>query len=170
MIVMTPDKAVQDIPDGKERRHMETEVFVWLGLLVLFVAVEVATVGLTSIWFAGGALASLIISLTGAGLVWQIAGFFIVSFLLLAFTRPFALKYINFRHERTNSDELIGRMVKVTETVDNYAQTGTALAKGLEWTARTEKDGEKIEAGSMAVVVRISGVKLILKKREEGKA
>lgn len=147
---------------------METEVFVWLGLLVLFVAAEVATVGLTSIWFAGGSLAALIISLTGADLVWQIAGFFAVSFLLLAFTRPFALKYINFRHEKTNCDELVGSMVKVTETVDNYAQTGTAVARGLEWTARTEKDGERIEAGSMAEVVKISGVKLILKHHEEG--
>ena len=168
MIEVAPDKSSSGIPDRKERRHMETEVFVWLGLLVLFIAVEVATVGLTSIWFAGGSLAALVISLTGARLVWQIAGFFIVSFFLLAFTRPFALKYINFRHEKTNCEELIGSTVKVTETVDNYAQTGTAVAKGLEWTARAEDDGEKIEAGSMAEVVGISGVKLILKHHEEG--
>ena len=93
-----------------------------------------------------------------------------VSFLLVVFTRPFAMKYINARHERTNVDELIGKLVKVTETVDNYEQTGAATANGLDWTARSEDDRETIEKGSLARVVRISGVKLILKKSEEGKS
>ena len=35
---------------------MEKEVFLWLGLMILFLVVELATVGLTSIWLAGGAL------------------------------------------------------------------------------------------------------------------
>ncbi len=148
---------------------MEKEVFLWLGLMILFLVIELLTVGLTSIWLAGGALVALLVSLTGAGIVWQVLLFILVSFLLVVFTRPFAMKYINVRHERTNADELIGKLVKVTETVDNYEQTGTAIANGLEWTARAEDDKEKIEKGSLARVVRISGVKLILKKSEEGK-
>lgn len=86
-----------------------------------------------------------------------------------AFTRPFATRYINRHHEKTNCDDLIGRTVKVTEQVDNYEQTGAAFANGLEWTARSEKDDQKIEAGSLATVTAISGVKLILRPVKEEK-
>ena len=44
------------------------EAMIWIGLIILFVVVEIATVGLTSIWFAGGALISLILCLCGVGL------------------------------------------------------------------------------------------------------
>lgn len=154
----------------KERDVMEKEVFLWLGLMIIFLIIELLTVGLTCIWLAGGSLAALLVSLTGANIVWQVLMFILVSFLLVVFTRPFAMKYINARHERTNVDELIGKLVKVTETVDNYEQTGAATANGLDWTARSEDDRETIEKGSLARVVRISGVKLILKKSEEGKS
>ena len=146
----------------KERDAMEKEVFLWLGLMIIFLIIELLTVGLTCIWLAGGSLAALLVSLTGANIVWQVLMFILVSFLLVVFTRPFAMKYINARHERTNVDELIGKLVKVTETVDNYEQTGAATANGLDWTARSEDDRETIEKGSLARVVRISGVKLIL--------
>ena len=148
---------------------MEKEVVVWLGLMIVFLIIEAATVGLTAIWLAGGSLAALLTSLTGAGIIWQALVFLLVSFLLLIFTRPFAMKYINSHHEKTNYEGLIVTVVKVTEKVDNYAQTGTAVANGLEWTARSEKDGETIEAGSLAKVTDVSGVKLILKFYEEEK-
>lgn len=51
------------------------EAMIWIGLIILFVLVEIATVGLTSIWFAGGALISLILCLCGVGLGWQIGVF-----------------------------------------------------------------------------------------------
>ena len=152
---------------GAERREMEKEVFLWLGLMILFLVIELLTVGLTSIWLAGGALVAALISLTDAGIVWQVAGFIGVSFLLLIFTRPFAAKYINRQPEKTNCDELIGKIVKVTETVDNYEQTGVAVVNGIEWTARSVSDAEKIEKGNFAEITAISGVKLILKQCEE---
>lgn len=148
---------------------MEKEVVVWLGLMIVFLIIEAATVGLTAIWLAGGSLAALLTSLTGAEIIWQALVFLLVSFLLLIFTRPFAMKYINSHHEKTNYEGLIGTVVKVTEKVDNYAQTGTAVANGLEWTARSEKDGDTIEAGSLAKVKDVSGVKLILELYEEEK-
>ena len=128
-----------------------------------------ATVGLTSIWLAGGALIALFVALAGATVAWQCIAFIVVSVLLLIFTRPFATRYINRHHEKTNCDELIGRTVRVTEQVDNYEQTGAAFANGLEWTARSEKDDQKIEAGSLATVTAISGVKLILRPVKEEK-
>ena len=146
---------------------MEKTVLVWLGLLIVFLVIEIATVGLTTIWMAGGALAALILNLAGLNVWWQIGVFLIVSFALLVFTRPFAIKYINSHHEKTNYEGIIGKVVRITEKVDNLQETGSAVINGLEWTTRTEKDGDILNPGDLAKVVNISGVKLIVRKYEE---
>lgn len=146
---------------------MEYMNFVWLGLLILFLIIEIATVGLVTIWMAGGALAALILELMGLNIWYQIWAFLLVSIILLICTRPLAVKYINSHHEKTNYEEIIGKVVKITEKVDNLQGSGTAVVKGLEWTTRTEKDGEILNPGDLAKVVDISGVKLIVKKYEE---
>ena len=142
-------------------------VYVWLGLLILFLVIEIATVGLTTIWMAGGALGALILDLAGLNLWWQIGAFLVVSFTMLVFTRPFVVKYINSHHEKTNYEGIIGKVVRITEKVDNLQQTGTAVVNGLEWTTRAERDDVILDPGDLAKVVNISGVKLIVKKYEE---
>ena len=142
-------------------------VYVWLGLLILFLVIEIATVGLTTIWRAGGALGALILDLAGLNLWWQIGAFLVVSFTMLVFTRPFVVKYINSHHEKTNYEGIIGKVVRITEKVDNLQQTGTAVVNGLEWTTRAERDDVILDPGDLAKVVNISGVKLIVKKYEE---
>ena len=142
-------------------------VYVWLGLLILFLVIEIATVGLTTIWLAGGALGALILDLAGLNLWWQIGAFLVVSFTMLVFTRPFVVKYINSHHEKTNYEGIIGTVVRITEKVDNLQQTGTAVVNGLEWTTRAERDDVILDPGDLAKVVNISGVKLIVKKYEE---
>ena len=142
-------------------------MFMWLAVLVISLIAEAATVGLTCIWVAGGAVAALIANLLGAGLTLQVIIFFIVTFVLLFFTRPFAEKYINSRRVRTNYEVLIGKRACIEETVDNVKETGKTTVNGQEWTVRSEKDEEVIEKGSLVEIVRISGVKLIVHKLEE---
>lgn len=137
---------------------------VWLALIVIFLIVEIATVGLTSIWLAGGALAALVVELLGLGIVWQIAAFLIVTFILLYFTRPWAQKYLNAKSVKTNYESLIGQKIKMTEQVDNLSQTGKAVVNGQEWTVRAEADGDILELGDFGEVLRVEGVKLIVKK------
>ena len=139
-------------------------IITWLILLIVFIAVELFTVGLTSIWFAAGALVALIIAACGGGFVFQLLAFLAVAFGALFATRPWAKKYINSRTQATNADSVIGTEVKVTERVSNIDQTGTVVAKGQEWTARAENDTMIFEQGELAKVVRIDGVKLILTK------
>lgn len=134
----------------------------WMALVIIFLVVELVTVGLTTIWLAGGALVAFILAAVGAGFWLQLAAFFVVSFVLIYFTRPFAVKYLNPRRTRTNSEELIGEVVKVTERIDNRAAEGTALAKGLEWSARAVLDDMIIDKDTLVKVVRIEGVKLIV--------
>ena len=138
------------------------EAMIWIGLIILFVVVEIATVGLTSIWFAGGALISLILCLCGVGLGWQIGVFFVVSMILVAFTRPWAMKYLKPHLIRTNYEPAIGENVCLTETVDNQRGTGTAVYKGQEWTARSADDAVTIQVGTHVRIKEVRGVKLIV--------
>ena len=52
-----------------------TEVVGWLILLVLLVVIELATMGLTTIWFAGGALVATIAAACNVPLFLQVALF-----------------------------------------------------------------------------------------------
>ena len=143
---------------------MERELIFWLVLLVVLLVIEMATLGLTTIWFAGGAAAAVVASILGAGLVVQIVVFLAVSILLLVFTRPFAAKYINKNRVRTNVDSLLGQKAVVTQDIDNLAGTGEARADGKVWMARTENDGEQIVCGTTVTILGVSGVKLIVEK------
>ena len=135
---------------------------IWMALVIIFLVVELVTVGLTTIWLAGGALVAFILAAVGADLWIQLVAFFVVSFVLIFFTRPYAVKYFNPRRTRTNSEELIGEIIKVTRRIDNRSAEGTALAKGLEWSARAVSDDMIIEKDTLVKVIRIEGVKLIV--------
>ncbi len=133
---------------------------IWIILIIVFAVGEIITVGLTSIWFAGGALAALLVSALGANEIVQVIVFVAVSLLLLFFTRPWALKYLKPHLTRTNYEEALEQKVNVTETIDNTKGTGTAVLKGQEWTARAYEDGTVLEAGTIARVKEIRGVTL----------
>lgn len=145
---------------------MEPIIF-WIGLIILFLIVEIITVGLTSIWFAGGALAAVIAERTGGPIWFQVVLFFAVSFVLLYFTRPWAMKFVKPKNVKTNYEEVEGKTVRVTRRVDNIAGTGTVVYNGMEWSARTAEDGSVLEEGELAEVTEVQGVKLILKKVEK---
>ncbi len=143
---------------------MEYLVWGWLGALILFIIIEIATTSLTTIWFAGGSLAAFLANVLNAPLWLQIVLFIVVSLVLLIFTRPIMLKAMKSSELKTNVDSLIGKQAKVTENISNIDDTGTAVVNGQEWTARNVVPGEVIEAGEIVEIVEISGVKLIVKK------
>lgn len=142
------------------------ESLIWLILMAGLLIVEIITLGLTSIWFAAGALIALLASLLGAPLYIQIALFAVVSLVLLFFTRPFATKYLNSKTTKTNAEELVGKTAEVTMTIDNIKAEGQVMVNGLEWTARSTQDSVSIEKGALVRIVGISGVKLIVEKKE----
>ncbi len=139
----------------------------WLAAMIAFIVIEIATVGIGAIWFAIGALAAVFVSLLGAGIIPQTVVFLAVSFAALIFTRPLVVKYINNTRTRTNYEGIIGKLVRITQDVDNIVETGCAVVNGQEWTVRAADNDCRIEAGSLAKVVDIKGVKLIVEKYEE---
>ncbi len=136
-------------------------VIFWAVAVIAFVILELATVGLASIWFALGALCALIAALLGAPVWLQIVWFVIVSVATLLLTRPLAKKYINSKTMATNADRVIGGKAVVKERIDELAGTGAVLADGKMWTARTA-DGSVAEPGDIVTVLEIRGVRLIV--------
>ena len=140
---------------------------VWLVLLLLFAGGEAVSVGLTSIWFAAGALAALVAALLGGALWIQITLFLAVSLLCLAAVRPLAKKHLNNKVEHTNADRAIGQEALVTEDIDNIQGKGAVIIRGVTWTARSE-DGDPIPTGTMVRVLRIEGVKVFVERVPAG--
>lgn len=136
-------------------------MYFWLAAFVIFGVVEAATVNLTSIWFAVGALVALVAAALG-GQVWlQVTVFILASALALALTRPLARKLLHRRRIPTNTDRILGQTAKVTEPVDNTAGTGAVYVDGKTWTARS-RSGAPIPAGTLVQVHGVEGVKLIV--------
>ena len=133
----------------------------WLALLVIFAASEAVTVGLTSIWFASGALTALIAALLGGPLWIQLTLFLAVSLLCLLAARPLAKRHLNDKVVPTNADRVIGAEAPVTEDIDNIYGRGTVVIRGMTWSARSE-NGLPIPAGAMVRVLRIEGVKVFV--------
>ena len=139
----------------------------WLVVLVVLVIIELLTMGLTTVWFAGGALIATIATLFNAPFALQVILFLLVSALLLFFTRPLAVKYFNKDRVRTNAESLVGRQAIVISEIDNLQGIGQVNVGGVEWSARTRVDGVKLPVGTVATVLAINGVKLVVEERKE---
>lgn len=141
------------------------EMIFWLIVFVILLVVEIATMALTTVWFAGGALAAFLAAYIGFGVVVQVLVFLIVSILLLVLTRPLAVKFFNQERQKTNAESLIGQKAVVKEEINTLQATGRVEVNGMEWSAKTE-ESEIIEADTIVMIKGIQGVKLIVEKEE----
>lgn len=138
----------------------------WIAVMVVLLVFEAITVGLTSIWFAVGALVSAVAAMLHAPVWLQIVLFLLVSVIVLYFTRPLVKKYVNGKTQPTNADMIIGADCRVTERIDNISGTGAVYVDGKTWTARSEND-EIIEKDELVKACRIEGVKIIVSRIHE---
>lgn len=136
---------------------------VWFGLIILFVLAEAAGPELISIWFAGGALITLVVSFFSVPFWIQLLVFVVSSALLLISTRPLVKRKLMSKTIKTNSDSLIGQIGIVTSPINNKEGVGLVKIAGQIWSARSI-DGSDIPEGENVLVERIDGVKLMVKK------
>lgn len=139
----------------------------WLVLFVILLIIEILTMGLTTIWFAGGALIAFVAGVLGFGTIVQIIVFVVVSVILLIVTRPIAVKYFNKERQKTNAESLIGQQALVLEDIDTLQSKGRVEINGQEWSAKTDEPDGRIEKNTVVVIDGIQGVKLIVRAREE---
>ena len=117
-------------------------VYVWLGLIVAFIAVVCAILGVPAL------------------LQWTV--FIAVSAGLLALLRPVLKKYLRVKPTKTNADRLVGQEALVTEQIDNLRETGAIRINGVLWTAKSADDTQ-IPIGTRVVIERIEGAKVYVK-------
>ncbi len=139
---------------------------IWLIVFVACIVIEIISMGLTTIWFAGGALVAAIGAAFSAPIWVQVILFVIVSFVLLYFTRPIAVKYFNKDRVKTNAESLVGKQAIVISEVDNLQGIGQVTVEGKEWTARTTEDNVTLPVGSVVIIRAISGVKLMVEEKK----
>lgn len=139
----------------------------WLALVIILLLIEALTMGLTTIWFSGGALAAFVISLTGLPVFVQVAVFLVVSALLLIFTRPAAAKFMNQKIEKTNVDSLLDKKAVVVEKIDNLKGSGRVMINGVDWSARSLDEDKVFEKDAVVRILRVDGVKLMVDSAAE---
>jgi len=139
----------------------DTMIIIWGAVFILAGIIEASTMDLTSIWFSGGALISLLIAIIFPdSLVAQFLAFTIVSGIMLIFLRPIFRRYLKKNEVRTNADRLIGKTAICLKSISLDVR-GEVKIDGKIWTAIANEDiniNEKVE------VLAIDGVKLVVKK------
>lgn len=134
---------------------------IWISIAVIFAVVEALTMGLTTIWFSGGALVAAVVSMVTGSILIQVVVFLAVSIVLLYFTKPLAEKKLHVGTEKTNVDAVIGRRGVVTQEIKPM-YPGQVRVWGQDWTAVADVQGETIPVDSEVVILRVEGVKLVV--------
>lgn len=142
---------------------------VWLAIAFVMAVIEALTLGLTTIWFAGGALAAVIAALIGLSVPVQVVIFVVVSLLLLVLTRPWALRHFKRSLENTNIDAVVGKEALVTSGIQPFG-AGEVRLNGLTWVALAKDNKLTVPEGTVVLVEGVEGVKLIVtpKEKEDG--
>ena len=147
---------------------MQTYI-VWAALFVVLCIVEANTANLMTIWFACGALITLISVALGVPPAWQIPIFIVSSLILLALTRPLVKKKLAVKGEKTNADRVVGKTAIVRESITPDKFSGTVTVGGQVWSA-VSSDGSIIDEGEEVVIEAIEGVKLVVASKNKVEA
>lgn len=134
----------------------------WLIAGGILAIIEAFTMGLTTIWFAGGAVAAAVAAMLNAPVVFQVIIFLAVSIILLAVTRPVVRRRLNDKTEKTNIDALIGQEA-VTECDIVPHSIGQVRADGKVWSAVST--GSEIKKGRIVIIKSIRGVTLTVEEK-----
>lgn len=140
-------------------------IVVWGIIIVVSLVAEFNTTDLTAVWFAVGAIPSLICAVFGVGLAIQLIVFAVLSVILVLATRPLVKKFNKRETIATNADRIIGMIGKVTEEIEPERK-GVVKVNYQLWTA-ISKNNVHIEKNVDVVIVEIEGNKLVVEKIEE---
>jgi len=138
----------------------------WIVVAIIFAVIEGFTLGLVTIWFTIGGAAAAVCALAGMPMPGQIAVFFVVSVVLLIFTRPILAKKLKVGREKNYTEQLEGKIGLVVETIEPFS-SGQVKVRGIVWTAIGETDELFAPAGSKVEILRVEGVKLIVKNAQQ---
>jgi membrane protein implicated in regulation of membrane protease activity len=140
------------------------DVLIWAIAVVAFVIAEAVTVQLVSIWLAAGAFITMFLSyFYDIPFMLQIGIFIIASTFFLLISFPLIRNRKKNNIIGTNSELDIGKHATVIETVNSRKGTGRVTLNGVNWSAVPENENDTIPEGTIVIVVKVLGAKLMVK-------
>ena len=139
---------------------------VWVIIAIVFAVVEMVTTEFFSLFFALGGLVTALLAVVTEDWVLQTVVFIVASVIFTWRLRPLLLRSYLSNEVKTNVARQAGRVGIVVQEINNLEAQGQVKVDGELWTARSES-GETIAAGQRVEVVRIEGVKAIVRTKEE---
>lgn len=137
---------------------------IYVGLGVLLGIIEITSLELVFLMFAGGAFSAAIASYLGAGLPISIVVFATVSAALTLLVRPPIIARIHDGPQLPSGHHgLVGRLAVVEQTVSRLG--GLVEIAGETWTARPANENDEFPAGAELEVVEIRGATAIVDHR-----
>ena len=136
----------------------------WLAVMVLCIVIEAVTFSLTTVWAAVSALFMIFFCKTEVPLRWQFLIFFLITIVLMVFTRPFAVKKLKLGRVTTNVNTLDGQEVLVVKKIAKFEKGEVKASNGVVWNAMAESENE-IAKGTVCIVVRVEGNTLVVKEK-----
>jgi membrane protein implicated in regulation of membrane protease activity len=134
---------------------------VWLGVALVLVGVEAATVDFTFLMLAGGALGGSVAAALGASFAVQAVVAAVVAIVMMVTVRPLLKRRFTVtQHQAMGAEANLGRSAYVLDRVTTTA--GQIKLGGETWTARTK--GEAIEPGEEVVVDSIEGATAVVSR------
>lgn len=138
---------------------------IWLIIAGFFFILEIATEGFLVCWLGVASLVSMGVSLIfPEAILAQIITMSIVSILLILCTRKLAKKMTSKEVPPMNVYTILGKKAIVSQTIDNLKGQGQIKIDGDIWSARNEDSDDLIAEGATVEVIRINGVKVMVRK------
>lgn len=144
-------------------------MWIWFGVAVVLLIVEITTTELVAVWFSA---AALVLGLVAAifpdlDVIWQVLIFVVLSAALVAATRPLVKKLMKRgKNRETNLELVLDHKALVVEEIDNDMEKGAVKINGLVWNARSE-NGKVIPQDTLVIVKNIQGNKAIVQAIDE---
>ena len=140
---------------------MDTPLWIWLALAVVFVILEIFAPGFIFACFVVGSIAAGVTSLITASYIIQGIVFAVISVALIPLTRSLAQKITKPSPVNSNVDALIGKVGIVKNDVS--MMEGQIIVAEQVWQARSETE---IAAGKKIKVLAVEGAKLRVEEIE----
>ncbi|MBP5379719.1 MAG: NfeD family protein [Ruminococcus sp.] len=138
-------------------------VLFWAIAVIAFVVAEIATVQLVSIWFAAGSFITMIACyFYDLSTLEQLGLFIITSVVFLIISLPFIKRRRQQVRVATNAELDVGKHATVIEVIDADKGTGRVTLNGVNWSAVPENENEIIPEGTVVIVKKVTGAKLIV--------
>ena len=145
---------------------LEYAPFVWSGIFVVTLIINLKVKDIDALWFAIGSLVTFIVSIIFRRLsvIYHLIIFVAITIIPLLTISKFIKRENKLRSIQKSSDVLIGKKITVIEDCNEFAK-GSGTIDNTIWTIICQS-GHSLKKGDQAIIVAIDKHNLIVKQAE----